>query len=62
MLRNNQLVFTSFPEQISLLREIFVAALDPYVQILSQWVTKGELNDPYGEFFIKVNPNLQQAD
>ena len=62
VLRNNQLVFTSCPEQISLLREIFVATLDPYVQILSQWVTKGELNDPYGEFFIKVNPKLEQED
>ena len=58
-LRNNQLVFTCFPETISLIREIFIASLNPYVQILSQWVTKGELNDPYGEFFIKVNPKIQ---
>ena len=58
-LKNNQLVFTCFPETISLIREIFIAALNPYVQILSQWVTKGELNDPYGEFFIKVNPKIQ---
>ena len=30
-LKNNQLAFTSFPESISLIREIFIASLNPYV-------------------------------
>ena len=57
MIKNNE-VLTSNETDLSLLREIFLACLEPYVQIMSDWVTKGELNDPYSEFFIKVNPKI----
>ena len=30
-LKNNQLVFSCFPESISLIREMFIATLNPYV-------------------------------
>jgi len=59
VLRNNQLLASSLPRDLGLLREIFVACVDPYVLLLSDWVSKGELNDPKNEFFIKVNPKLQ---
>jgi len=26
------------------------------------WISKGELNDPYNEFFIKVNPKLKTEE
>jgi hypothetical protein len=26
------------------------------------WISKGELNDPYNEFFIKVNPKLNNEE
>jgi hypothetical protein len=26
------------------------------------WISKGELNDPYNEFFIKVNPKLKNEE
>ena len=58
VLNNNQFAWTSSAPQISLLREVFLAVLDPYVHILSQWVSLGELTDPYQEFFIKVNAKL----
>ena len=47
---------------MSLLREVFLAVMDPYVQILSRWVSQGELVDPNQEFFIKVNPKLQTEE
>ena len=62
VLTNNQFAWASCAEQISLLREIFLAVLDPYIQILSLWVSNGELTDPYQEFFIKVNPKLQAME
>jgi len=62
VLKNNQFAWNSCANQISLLREVFLAVLDPYIQILSLWVSKGELNDPYQEFFIKVNPKLQTEE
>ena len=40
---------------MNLLKEIFVACLDPYIDFISNWVNKGELKDPMSEFFIKTN-------
>lgn len=58
VLNNNQFAWSCSANQISLLREVFLALLDPYIYILSLWVSNGELNDPFEEFFIKVNPKL----
>ena len=41
-----------------LFREVFHACLDPYLQILSDWVSHGDLKDPREEFFIKENLQL----
>jgi len=36
--------------------KILLGALEPYIRILAEWITKGKLNeDKYGEFFIKTN-------
>ena len=35
VLTNNQFAWSSCSDQISLLREVFLAVVDPYVQILS---------------------------
>ena len=29
---------------------------------MSQWISKGELNDPFNEFFIKLNPKLKHEE
>jgi Gamma tubulin complex component N-terminal len=54
-IRNNQLL--EVPES-HVLTEIFLCCLDSYIGILSDWVSKGELNDPRNEFFIKANPKV----
>ena len=41
---------------------MFLAVIDPYFQILSLWVSNGELKDPHQEFFIRVNPKLQAEE
>ena len=61
-LRNSQLLEETAPLELSILRELFVSALDSYVQIMGLWISKGELNDPYNEFFIKVNPKLKTEE
>jgi len=39
VLTNNQFSWASCADQISLLREVFFAVVDPYIQILSLWVS-----------------------
>lgn len=39
---------------------VLISSLEPYVRILAQWVTKGQLTeDKHGEFFIKHNTALK---
>lgn len=33
----------------------------PFFGILSRWIYTGELHDPYGEFFVALNPALDEA-
>jgi hypothetical protein len=58
-LRNSQLLESAHSSELTTLRELFVNSLDSYVQIMALWISKGELADPFNEFFIKVNPKLQ---
>lgn len=58
VLRNNQFGQSSCPLEVSLFREVFLSCLDPYIALMSQWVSKGELNDPFEEFFICLNRKL----
>lgn len=58
-IRNNQLLQAA--EETNILRELFLACLDTYVQIMSDWLSKGELNDPKHEFFIKPNEKVFDA-
>jgi gamma-tubulin complex component 5 len=58
-LKNSQVLESTASMELAMLRDLFLATLDPYIHILSQWLSHGELNDPYGEFFIKVNPQLK---
>jgi hypothetical protein len=58
-IRNSQLLESTAASELNMLRELFVSTLDSYVQIMAQWISKGKLNDPYNEFFIKVNPKLK---
>ena len=44
-----------------MIAELFLSALDSYVSIMSEWVTKGELNEESKEFFIKPNPQVFQG-
>ena len=60
IIRNNQLLADS-PE-LSVLKELFLACLDPYIGIMGDWLTKGELNDPKQEFFIKANQKVFAMD
>lgn len=55
-IRNNQLLDHS--NELNIMKELFLACVDPYIAILSEWVNKGELNDPKQEFFIKANPKV----
>jgi hypothetical protein len=42
-----------------ILVDIFIGCLDTYVGVLlSDWISRGELNDPKNEFFIKANPKV----
>lgn len=43
---------------LDILKQIFMACLDSYIQIMASWVSRGELNDPKSEFFIKSNPKV----
>lgn len=54
--RNNQLL----PEKIevNVLKELLIATLEPYISIMANWVSKGELKDQKQEFFIKANPKV----
>ena len=54
-LRGNQLLQID-QSGTYLIAELFLSALDSYVSIMSEWVTKGELNEESKEFFIKPNP------
>ena len=37
------------------------SACVPFFEMLSQWLLKGEVNDPYGEFMIKENKEINQG-
>ena len=42
---------------------ILISSLEPYVRILAQWITKGQLTeDKYGEFFIKRSERLKSEN
>ena len=41
--------------------ELFFAALDSYVTIMAEWITKGELRDENQEFFIRSNPKILEG-
>lgn len=41
------------PGQV-LLGRLLEAAAEPYFGILEKWLTRGELDDPYHEFMVKV--------
>jgi hypothetical protein len=56
-LRGNQLLQID-QSGTYLIAELFLSALDSYVSIMSEWVTKGELNEESKEFFIKPNPKV----
>jgi hypothetical protein len=59
VIKNNEILSSiSEKRDIMLLREVFHACLDPYLQILSDWVSHGDLKDPREEFFIKENLQL----
>ncbi len=39
---------------------VIIGALEPYMRILSQWVTRGRLGeDKYGEFFVRANEKAE---
>lgn len=44
VIKNNQLL-NNFTE-INLLKEIFIASIEPYTGIMADWIDKGELKDP----------------
>lgn len=44
VIKNNQLL-NNFPE-INLLKEIFISTAQPYIDIMADWIDKGELKDP----------------
>jgi hypothetical protein len=44
--------------ELTLLKELFLSCTETYISLLSDWVTRGELNDPKQEFFIKANPKV----
>jgi hypothetical protein len=55
-IRNNQLLDVA---ESGILVDIFIGCLDTYVGVLlSDWISRGELNDPKNEFFIKANPKV----
>ena len=56
VIKNNQLL-DGFKE-LNTLKELFISCTDPYIAIMSEWVNKGELNDPKQEFFIKQNEKV----
>lgn len=60
-LRGNQLLQSDQSSGTHLIAELFLTALDSYVSIMSEWVTKGELNEDSKEFFIKPNPQVFQS-
>ena len=59
-LRSNQLLPNS--KELELLKEVFLTCLGSYVQIMADWVSRGELIDRYQEFFIKPNPKVFTTD
>lgn len=34
----------------------------PFYEMLERWVYEGELDDPYGEFFVACDPNVSEED
>ena len=59
-IRNNQLLRTI--SGIDMLQGLFAKCLEQYVHIMSDWVTRGELNDPNQEFFIKANDKVTKQE
>eukprot|EP00347_Sterkiella_histriomuscorum_P006822 403351300 len=55
VIKNNQLL--DHPE-LNLLKEIFIASAQPYIDIMADWIDKGQLKDPKQEFYIKANPKI----
>lgn len=43
-IRNSQLLVSI--GELTLLKDLFLACLESYVHIMTDWVTRGELNDP----------------
>jgi|LauGreDrversion4_2_1035121.scaffolds.fasta_scaffold67613_2 hypothetical protein len=51
-IRNYQLVGDKARE-IQIMQEVFIGCMESYINIMAEWVNRGELNDRYQEFFIK---------
>lgn len=45
----------------SLLTEVYIEAVSPLLNMTADSITKGEVNDPFNEFFIVVNEKIDDA-
>jgi hypothetical protein len=41
---------------------MFIDTFKPYIDLMDQWITKGQLQDTYEEFFIYVNKLAFEED
>ena len=46
------------PALATTLAGVLAAAAQPWHAVLHAWVTAGELNDPYGEFFVAADESV----
>ncbi len=51
----------SDPSAASVYAELLVHASQPYARMLLEWISTGDLHDPYNEFMIKVSQQITKG-
>lgn len=51
-------ILTGSPQTKHFITRIIREVSCPILRMIKEWMLEGEINDPYSEFFIEVNPNV----
>lgn len=52
----NSYVLNGSPSTKSFISRILREVSNPILRMIKQWMIEGEINDPFEEFFVEVNP------
>ncbi|KAK2167057.1 hypothetical protein LSH36_32g09025 [Paralvinella palmiformis] len=62
MIRESDSMGEYSADRVALLLSLWIQASKPYLDIIDQWTTEGQLMDPYKEFIIQRNIDIRSLD